>query len=464
MKKKPNFLRDTTDISDPIEKVIIKYENHPSIIKINETHVITNKFSFSTVTRDDVQKIVNALDISKATAYCSVPTKIFKENFDIFSDVTNIYNESTISANFPTNLKCADISPAHKKNDYMDKSNYKPVSLLPSVSKVFERLTNGDINSYIETFLSHRRCGFRKNYSTQLSMIVMLEYVNKNIDNGKFSGMLLTDLSKAFDCLLHDLLIAKLNAYGFDYNALRLIHNYLSDRKQRIKIGEAYSSWIEIILGVPRGSILGPLLFNIYINDIFHFTEEATIANFADDNTPYICDKSIDLVLSKLEKDTKNLNQWFKANFLKSNEDKCQLLLNTNSKLAIKVGNESIYNSCEVKLLGIVFDSSLKFDSHVSKLQKLHALLRVSTYMNYEKRRAIMKSFITSQFSYCRLVWMFHSRGSNERINKIHERALRVVHNDYFSAFEELLLKDNSVSIHHRNLQVLVTEIFKSTI
>ena len=140
-----------------IEKAIVKYENHPSIIKINETHAITNKFSFSTVTRDDVQKIVNALDISNATAFCSVPTKIFKENFDIFSDViTNIYNDSTSSVNFPTNLKCSDNSTAHKKNDYMDKSNYRPVSLLPSVSKVFERLMNGDINSYIETFLSHR--------------------------------------------------------------------------------------------------------------------------------------------------------------------------------------------------------------------------------------------------------------------------------------------------------------------
>ena len=190
MKTNPNLLRDTTDISDPIKKAIIKYENHPSIIKINETHAITNKLSFSTVTRDDVQKIVNDLDISKATAYCSAPTKIFKENFDIFSDViTNIYNESTISANFPTNLKCADINPAYKKNDYTDKSNYRPVSLLPSVSTVFERLMNGDINSYIETFLSHRLCGFRKNCSNQLSMIVMLGYVKENIDIGKFSGV-----------------------------------------------------------------------------------------------------------------------------------------------------------------------------------------------------------------------------------------------------------------------------------
>ena len=141
----------------------------------------------------------------------------------------------------------------------------------------------------------------------------MLEYIRQNIHNGKFSGMLLTDLSKAFDCLVHDLLIDKLNAYGFGYNALRLIYNYMSDRKQRTKIDESYSNWTDIILGVPQGSILGPLLFNIYINDIFYFTEVTAITNFADDNT--LCEKSIDLVISKLEKDSNNLGQWFKANY-----------------------------------------------------------------------------------------------------------------------------------------------------
>ena len=240
-------MKDTTGISDPITKAIIKYENRPIIIKINEAHTITDKFKFSVVSCDDIQKIVNALDTSKATAYNSIPTKLFKQNFDIFSGViTNIYNE----------------------NDYTDKTNYRPVSLLPSVSKGFECLMSGDINSYFEKILSHRLCGFRRGYSTQLSLIVMLEYIRQNIDTGKFSGMLFTDLSKAFDCLVHDclvhdLLIAKLNVYGFDYNALHLIYNYMSDGKQHTKIDESYSNWTDIILGVPQGSILCPLLFKI---------------------------------------------------------------------------------------------------------------------------------------------------------------------------------------------------------
>ena len=188
------------------------------------------------------------------------------------------------------------------------------------------------------------------------------------------------------------------------------------------------------------GSILGPLLFNIDIKEIFYFTDATTITNYADDNTPDACDTPVDLVISRLENDSSNLGYWFKFNYLKYNEDKCQLLMNIDSPdLFINIGNENVHNSAQVKLLGIVFDTALNFgvfDAHVSKLckkanQKLHALHKVSKYTNKDKLRSVKKSFVTSQFGYCPLVWMFHSRGLNNRINKIYERALSLVYKDH---------------------------------
>ena len=195
------------------------------------------------------------------------------------------------------------------------------------------------------------------------------------------------------------------------------------------------------------------------------FTEETGITNYADENTPYVCDKTVELVISRLENDSLKLCHWFKHNYLKCNEDKCHLLLSKKSpELCLQLGNETIYNSTQVKLLGITFNNELSFEVHVLRLckkanSKFHALSRVAKYMCQDKLRLVMKAFITSQFGYCPLVWMFHSRGLKNRINKIHEKALRLVYKDNKSTFSELLDKDNSVTIHDRNLQALATSI-----
>ena len=271
--------------------------------------------------------------------------------------------------------------------------------------------------------------------------------------------MLLTDLSKAFDCIRHDLLIAKLHAYGWEQNSLRYMYDYLSYMKQRVN---NFSEWKIIKYGVPQGSILGPLLFNIYIADLFFFDEKCQLINYADDNTPFVCENSIEEVIGTLQKNTESIFLWIKNNFLKANPDKSHVVLSDNTERIISILSENITNTQSQKLLGITIDSELKFDIHVKSLcnkasLKLHALSRVSTI----QLKVILKAFILSQFNYCPLVWMFHSRELNNRINRIHARALRLAYKDYSSSFQELLIKDKSVTIHNRNLQLLVTEVYK---
>ena len=200
---------------------------------------------------------------------------------------------------------------------------------------------------------------------------------------------------------------------------------------------------------------------------LFLFLQDTPLANYTNGNTPYCTGLKILDVLIKLENLAKILLQWFKVSRIKANPDKYHLLINnTKESFQIKIGNDTVSNSKYEKLLGVKIDHELSFNEHVLSLykkasQKLIALSRIASCVAFDQRRLILNSFITSHFSYCAIVWIFHSRKLNERINHIHERALRIVYKDFNSSFQELLIKDNSSNIHHRNLQKLVTEIFK---
>ncbi len=452
---------------DPIMKAIEKYSKHPSILKIREHYPQSTPFSFEPTSSESVLKEIRKLDVSKSSPIESLPARVLKDIIDVICPKIVIdFNSAIITGIFPQSQKLADVAPLFKKNVRQYKGNFRPLSLLSAISKVFGRLMLSQMNNFMKSKLSIFLCAFTKGMNAQNCLLFMVETWRKALDKSKKCGVLLTDLSKAFDCLLHDLFIAKLHAYGFDYLSLKLIYSYLTGRKQRVRVNASFSEWANIDDGVPQGSILGPELYNYYSNDLFLFMLLA-IANYADDNSPFSVDTTIPRVIDNLEADAKNLLSWIQYNGLKANPDKFQLLLSdTDESISMKVSGFDISNTLSKKLLGVKIDNKLSFKTYVTSLctkasQKLHGLSRVSNYMDLKQKKIIMHAFMLSQFGYCPLVWMLHGRELNSRINKIHERSLRIVYQDNKSSYENLLKRDNSFTMHERNIQTLGIELYK---
>ena len=283
----------------------------------------------------------------------------------------------------------------------------------------------------------------------------------------EFFETVLSNLSKAFDCLPHDLIVAKLDACGFSTESLKLINSYLTERKQRVKMNDQFSSCLDIAVGVPQGSILGPLLFNIFLCDMFLFCNDIDFANYEDDNKSHCIGKTPEELISQLEKSSKSIFEWFENNGLKGNLYKCHLLLSKNDNFGANINENRISNTRFEKLLGVTFDNQLNFNHHISKVcktasNKLHALARISHYMDENKRKVLFNSYFSSQFTYCPLIWMNHNKSINKKINNLHERALRLIYCDHSSNFREVLQRNNSVKIHQQNIQALAIMMYRA--
>ena len=183
------------------------------------------------------------------------------------------------------------------------------------------------IRQYNNSFLTPYLCGYRKGFSTQQALLSLIQKWKIVLDSKRYGSTVPMDLSKAFDTINHDLLIAKLHAYGFSKESLILIKSYLSNRWQRSKVNLSFSSWSELTLGIPQRSVLGPLLFNMYINDLFYLTELTDVCNYTDDTTFHACDSSLEDLIKRLEHYSILAIEWFGSNCMKLNQDKCHFLL-----------------------------------------------------------------------------------------------------------------------------------------
>ena len=465
---------DASQDENTVREIIANFSNSPIIAKIKQNRLINiDTFSLPFATRDEINKIMKNIDASKSCGPDKIPPKIVKISADVLDKtLVTIINDMISRNRFPENAKCANVPPIFKKDVRTNKLNYRPVSLLNTFSKVLECWTKNKITPFVNNILSKFISAYRQKYSSNHVLLRLIEEWKKHMDNKNFVGAVLMDLSKAFDCIPHDLLIAKLEAYGFDFDSLVFFYSYLKRRRQNVKINNVFSVFQILLSGVPQGSILGPILFNIFINDLFLWIEEASLHNFADDNTLSAFAISIKELIRILENDSEIAIKWFKENGMSVNPEKFHgIILNRCGRYPelhkMNFSGFEITTEKIVNLLGINIDYKINFNKHIGILCKkaggqLNAICRMGKYVGENEKSVLIQSFVQANFNYCPLVWFFTSPESLRKIERIQERALRILSNDYVNTIDFLLTKFGKSTFlvkQHKNLAI---EIFKT--
>ena len=416
-----------------------------------------NTFSLEPVTENEICKIIGAFKDS-AAGWDGIKSSIVKHIKEIICiPLKHICNMSFASGIFPFELKIANVVPIFKSSDEMVFSNYRPVSVLPVFSKLLERLVYNRLIVFITNnkLLYEYQFGFQKGKSTHLALILLVDKITEALDRGECVIGIFLDFSKAFDTVDHDILLTKLNKYGINGMALQWFRDYLSDRTQYVTYNDYKSTKEKITCGVPQGSILGPMLFLLYINDLANVSHHCFSILFADDTNMFTTGKDFEILCNQINEDLQAIQEWLNYNKLSLNVLKTHYMIFTPrnkrvNDIDIKIYGTKIQRVYFTKFLGVQIDAHLTWKYHIdytcSKLSKCVGILA-------KARKELCKSSLINlyySFAYPYLIYCNHVWGNNyttslEKLLLVQKKIIRIITCSPFRAHTEPLIVANRI-------------------
>ena len=402
-----------------------------------EKGISKDSFHFSPVTKKFVLDELNKLKVLKSTGLDMVPARFLKDGArNLYGPLNYIINLSILSSTFPDEMKIAKVTPLHKKKDKTQVGNYRPISVLSVVSKNLEKSVYAQIEKYFQEkkLIYEFQSGFRNGYSTETCLIHLLDFVRNEVSQGRFVGMVLLDLQKAFDTVNHKILLKKLEVMGLDSACIKWFRSYLTNRHQVVTMQKVISDSLPIKCGVPQGSILGPILFMCYINDMCICVKNSKLLLYADDSVLLYSDTNPKLIEEKLSVELSNCIEWMTDNKLSLHVGKTEsILFCSKGKLKytgdfkVTYNNQVIQRKESVKYLGMNLTSDLSWtglvDSIVKKANaRLKFLYRYQTCMNMKSRRILCFALIQCLFDYANAAWY-------SSLGKMDQKKLRIIQN-----------------------------------